>query len=72
MKTKGKDNGVFKYEIKSEWEKMLNHLFSLCVTSGMNSPEVEFAVIQCYCEEYGLNTIEMLSLTKHIVYEVYK
>jgi len=67
------DNGIFSYELNSAWEYALADVVNLGVESGISGANINFAVVDKYCDEYDvqMGAIEMFGHAKHVCSEVF-
>lgn len=68
--TSNKDNGVFKYKLKTRWESIVYRLFCLSRKSNGFGTEIEYQVVKDFCIEEELETLEMYEVLKNINYKV--
>ncbi len=66
LKSCGKDNGVFTYKLKDEWEEAVVLLFSLSRKSNGMGVEIEYAVVKDFCVKYEWDSIDTFKLLKEL------
>jgi len=71
MKTQGKNNGCFSYELDDEWERAMVSLIHLSLKSGVSRVELDYLVVKDYCSKYELDSIDTLLILNSIVRAVY-
>ncbi|MGE4382263.1 MAG: hypothetical protein AB7D41_03600 [Arcobacter sp.] len=66
IKSNQKDNGIFKYKLKTSWEIMVYRIFCLARRSNGFGAEIEYQVVKDFCKKENLNYIEFFAFLKSL------
>lgn len=66
IKSNQKDNGIFKYKLKTNWEAMVYRLFCLTRRSNGFGAEIEYQVVKDFCKSEDLDYLSFFEVLKSV------
>jgi len=66
IKTNQKDNGIFKYELETNWEAMVYRIFCLSRRSNGFGAEIEYQVVKDLCKKEDLDYVDFFEVLKSL------
>ena len=66
IKSNQKDNGIFKYGLKTNWESIVYRIFYLSRKSNGFGAEIEYQVVKDFCKKEDLDYIDFFEILKSV------